>query len=42
MENEFLKEDTCGGVVIYAHNGRIVVANTLAERLDLAYENLLP
>ena len=36
------KDQGCGGVILYTANSRIVCANTLYERLDLAYEELLP
>ena len=42
LEDKFLSNETCGGVVIRAHNNRIVVSNTLADRLLLSYEQMLP
>ena len=31
-----------GGVILYAHERRIVVANTLMDRLNLVFEKNLP
>ena len=42
IEDRFLTRESCGGIKIFAHNGKIVVSNTLADRLLLSYENLLP
>ena len=45
MENSFLTKDTnglCGGVVLYAHNRKIVCPNTLEDRLNLVFEMELP
>ena len=44
-EDAFLTEEEgseYGGVVIYAHNRRIVVANTLLDRVNLVFEQQLP
>ncbi len=44
-EAEFLTlEDggECGGIVLYTTNRRIVCPNTLKNRLDLCFEELLP
>lgn len=41
-EDSFLDDKTCGGIEIYALGGRIVVSNTLSDRLQHCYENLLP
>ena len=32
----------CGGIVLMSENRRIVCLNTLKERLDLVFEELLP
>ena len=32
----------CGGIVLYAHDRRIVCPNTLEDRLNLVFENELP
>ena len=32
----------CGGAVLSAHNGRIMVSNTLDSRLEIAFSNNLP
>ncbi|CAM9671725.1 unnamed protein product [Phaeothamnion confervicola] len=37
-----LPADSPGGVVLTAAHGRIVCANTLSARLDIAYQELLP
>lgn len=37
-----LSPSTHGGVVATANTGRVVLDNTLAQRLDLIYEELLP
>ena len=37
-----LSEKTYGGVLLTALNGRIVCDNTMASRLNLVYEDLLP
>ena len=44
-DKEFLTEEEggqCGGVVMMSENLRIVCSNTLKERLDLVFEELLP
>lgn len=38
----FLQTDSCGGVEVLAYNGRIKVANTLANRLEMVNRQLLP
>ena len=45
MEDKFLTQEEgglCGGVVLYAHKGRIVCPNTLEDRLNLVFEQELP
>ena len=45
FEDKFLTQDEgglCGGVVLYAHQGRIVCPNTLEDRLGLVFEQELP
>ena len=45
LEDKFLTQDEgglCGGVVLYAHKGRIVCPNTLEDRLNLVFEQELP
>ena len=45
LEGKFLTEEeggSCGGVILYAHNFRIVCSNTLEERLSLSFEMELP
>jgi V-type H+-transporting ATPase subunit E len=45
MDDHFLKEEEgggCGGVILYALNRRIVVPNTLEDRLNLCFEQDLP
>lgn len=37
-----LTRHSSGGVVLSAQEGRIVCSNTLDQRLQLAYEQLLP
>ena len=37
-----LPETDCGGVILISKDGRIVCNNTIASKLDLAYEQLLP
>ena len=32
----------CGGVILYAHNRRIVCSNTLEDRLNQIFESQLP
>ena len=41
-ETKFLTRESCGGIKIFAHGGRITISNTLADRLMLSYENMLP
>ncbi|KAL1138779.1 hypothetical protein AAG570_008841 [Ranatra chinensis] len=38
----FLPNDTCGGVELLAHGGRIKINNTLESRLDLIAQQLVP
>jgi vacuolar-type H+-ATPase subunit E/Vma4 len=45
LEDNFMsdeKDQGCGGIILYTANSRIVCENTLHQRLDLAYEELLP
>ena len=45
LEDSFLSEERdmgCGGVVLYTADSRIVCPNTLCNRLDLVYEEMLP
>lgn len=45
MEDIFLEDregGACGGVLLYAHGRRIVVPNTLEDRLNLCFEQELP
>ena len=45
MEDLFLKEEEGGkggGILLYAHRRKIVVANTLEDRLNLVFEQELP
>ena len=45
LEDNFMTEEQdrgCGGVMLYTENSRIVCANTLYSRLNLAYEEMLP
>ena len=45
LEDKFLTQDEgglCGGVILYAHQGRIVCPNTLEDRLKLVFEQELP
>ena len=45
IEDVFLKDDEggkSGGIILYAHNRRIVVSNTLEDRLNLVFEQELP
>jgi V-type H+-transporting ATPase subunit E len=45
MRDKFLTPEergSCGGVILYAHNYRIVCSNTLEERLELSFEMALP
>lgn len=44
-ESEYMTTEQggeCGGVVLYTRDKRIVCNNTLRERLDLCFEELLP
>ena len=44
-DGNFLTADQdkgCGGVMLYTENSKIVCPNTLHNRLDLAFEELLP
>lgn len=40
--NRFLEESTYGGLVASTMNGRVELSNTLASRLDLVVEAMLP
>ena len=45
VESEFLTAEQggeCGGVILYSADRRIVCPNTLKNRLDLCFEELLP
>lgn len=45
MEDNFLTLENggrCGGIVLYAHNRRIVCSNTLEDRLNQIFEMELP
>ena len=45
MEDQFLTNENggrCGGVVLLAHNRRIVCSNTLEDRLNMIFESELP
>ena len=45
MEDMFLNDregGACGGILLYAHGRRIVVPNTLEDRLNLCFEMELP
>lgn len=45
VESEFLTAEQggeCGGIVLYSGNRKIVCPNTLKNRLDLCFEELLP
>lgn len=45
LEDRFLNEEEgseFGGVMLYAHGRRIVVANTLMDRMNLVFEMALP
>ena len=45
MEDQFLTAENggrCGGVILYAHNRRIVCSNTLEDRLNMVFEANLP
>ena len=45
LEDRFLTKSnggSCGGVIIYANNFRIVCSNTLEERLGLSFDQELP
>ena len=45
LEDNNLTEEQdqgCGGVILYTSNSKIVCPNTLKNRLDLAFEELLP
>ncbi|KAK8770178.1 V-type proton ATPase subunit E-like [Amblyomma americanum] len=41
-DQNWLPDETCGGVVLTSRGGRIKVANTLATRLDMIAERTLP
>lgn len=45
MQDSFLTMENggrCGGVILYAHNRRIVCSNTLEDRLNQIFEMKLP
>lgn len=45
IEDKFLSMDNggrCGGVILFAHNRRIVCSNTLEDRLNQIFECELP
>ena len=45
IEDSFLTDENgrrCGGVILYAHNRRIVCSNTLEDRLNQIFESQLP
>ena len=45
MEDKYLRDDEggkSGGILLYAHNRKIVVSNTLEDRLNLVFEGELP
>ena len=45
MSNSYLTEaegSEFGGVILVAHKGRIVVSNTLMDRMNLVFEMALP
>lgn len=45
LTEKFLTNDEgaeCGGVILYAHGNRIVVPNTLQDRMNLVFELALP
>ena len=45
LSDEFLTPEEgseCGGIVMCSENKRIVCSNTLKERIDLVFEELLP
>ena len=45
MEDKFLDLESggrCGGVILYAHQRRIVCSNTLEDRLGQIFESQLP
>ena len=45
LDDKFLSEvqdEGCGGVIVYSDNSKIVCPNTLKDRLNLAFEELLP
>ena len=44
-EDHFLDNNNgarCGGIILFAHNRRIVCSNTLEDRLNLVFEQELP
>jgi V-type H+-transporting ATPase subunit E len=41
-ETDFVGDESCGGVLLTALNGKIRCDNTMKSRLDLVYEELLP
>ena len=45
LEDNFMtpeQDQGCGGIMLYTENSRIVCPNTLINRLDLSFEELLP
>jgi vacuolar-type H+-ATPase subunit E/Vma4 len=45
VESEFLAPEQgaeCGGIILYSKDRRIVCPNTIKNRLDLCFEELLP
>jgi vacuolar-type H+-ATPase subunit E/Vma4 len=45
MAEKFLTNEEgaeCGGIIMYAHGNRIVVPNTLQDRMNLVFELALP
>lgn len=45
LDNEFMTAEDggeCGGIILYTSNRKIVCSNTLKNRLDLCFEELLP
>jgi V-type H+-transporting ATPase subunit E len=45
VETEFMTAEEggeCGGIILYSKDRRIVCPNTLKNRLDLCFEELLP
>ena len=45
LEDNFLtdeKDKGCGGVILYSTDSRVVCPNTIIQRLELVYEEMLP